>query len=89
MSIGHVCLLQELGAPQEASRCLQGLAALAALEQHHGQARALLEAAQRRGGPARFWGDSGLALATAALEQGGQGAPSAVRGHFTNSKNQR
>ncbi|XP_064922681.1 cilia- and flagella-associated protein 46 isoform X3 [Columba livia] len=69
---------QELGAPREAARCLQGLAALAALEQHHGQARALLEAARRRGGHERFWGDSGLALAEAVLEQGGPGAPSAA-----------
>ncbi|KAK2519495.1 Cfap46 [Columba guinea] len=69
---------QELGAPREAARCLRGLAALAALEQHHGQARALLEAAQRRGGHERFWGDSGLALAEAVLEQGGPGAPSAA-----------
>ncbi|XP_071668385.1 cilia- and flagella-associated protein 46 isoform X1 [Patagioenas fasciata] len=69
---------QELGARQEVSRCLQALAALARRERHPGQARALLQAAQRAGGGERFWAECGRALARAVLEEGARGAPGAA-----------
>ncbi|XP_069914365.1 cilia- and flagella-associated protein 46 isoform X3 [Oryctolagus cuniculus] len=66
--------LQELGDPGAEARCLLLLAQLANKEKNHGQARRLIERAQRLGGDEQFWYRSTLALADSILasEDGGR-----------------
>ncbi|XP_012590268.1 PREDICTED: cilia- and flagella-associated protein 46 [Condylura cristata] len=64
---------QELGDARAEAKCLHLLAQLANRERRHGQARALVEAAQQLGGGEEFWYQSALTLAEALLGEDRQG----------------
>nr|XP_020735663.1 cilia- and flagella-associated protein 46 [Odocoileus virginianus texanus] len=63
---------QELGDPLAQSRCLHLLAQLANKEKQHGQARRMVEKAQRLGGSEEFWYQSTLTLADSLLSAEGE-----------------
>ncbi|XP_043331937.1 cilia- and flagella-associated protein 46 [Cervus canadensis] len=63
---------QELGDPLAQSRCLHLLAQLANKEKKHGQARRMVEKAQRLGGSEEFWYQSTLTLADSLLSAEGE-----------------
>ncbi|KAB0347365.1 hypothetical protein FD754_012222 [Muntiacus muntjak] len=63
---------QELGDPLAQSRCLHLLAQLANKEKKHGQARQMVEKAQRLGGSEEFWYQSTLTLADSLLSAEGE-----------------
>ncbi|XP_010857855.1 PREDICTED: protein CFAP46, partial [Bison bison bison] len=63
---------QELGDPLAQSRCLHLLAQLANKEKKHGQARRMVEQAQRLGGSEEFWYQSTLTLADTLLSAEGE-----------------
>uniref|UniRef100_A0A8D0Q223 Cilia and flagella associated protein 46 n=1 Tax=Sus scrofa TaxID=9823 RepID=A0A8D0Q223_PIG len=66
LSEAHLAF-QELNDPCAESKCLHLLAQLANKEKNHGQAKELVEWAQRLGGGAEFWYSSSLTLAEALL----------------------
>nr|XP_025129616.1 cilia- and flagella-associated protein 46 isoform X5 [Bubalus bubalis] len=63
---------QELDDPLAQSRCLHLLAQLANKEKKHGQARRMVEQAQRLGGSEEFWYQSTLTLADTLLSAEGE-----------------
>lgn len=63
----HVRLFQELDDPCAEARCLHLLAQLANKEKNYGQAKKLVEWAQRLGGGEEFWYSSMLTLGDALL----------------------
>ncbi|OWK07713.1 hypothetical protein Celaphus_00008803 [Cervus elaphus hippelaphus] len=71
---------QELGDPLAQSRCLHLLAQLANKEKKHGQARRMVEKAQRLGGSEEFWYQSTLTLADSLLSAEGERRETLVRG---------
>ncbi|XP_074855679.1 cilia- and flagella-associated protein 46 [Carettochelys insculpta] len=64
---------EEMNDTYAASRCLYLLAALANLEKNYGQAKALLEKAQLKGGNEQFWYNSTLSLIQAVLDEDKEG----------------
>ncbi|XP_027384270.1 cilia- and flagella-associated protein 46 isoform X1 [Bos indicus x Bos taurus] len=63
---------QELGDPLAQSRCMHLLAQLANKEKKYGQARRMVEQAQRLGGSEEFWYQSTLTLADTLLSAEGE-----------------
>ena len=72
--------MQELDDPLAQSRCLHLLAQLANKEKKHGQARRMVEQAQRLGGSEEFWYQSTLTLADTLLSAEGERRETLVRG---------
>ncbi|XP_070288236.1 cilia- and flagella-associated protein 46 isoform X2 [Myotis yumanensis] len=64
---------QELKDPCAEAKCLQLLAQLANKEKNYGQARKMIELAQRLGGGEEFWYQSTLTLADTLLSMGKEG----------------
>lgn len=76
----HAPPLQELGDPLAQSRCMHLLAQLANKEKKYGQARRMVEQAQRLGGSEEFWYQSTLTLADTLLSAEGERRETLVRG---------